>query len=51
LIVALDGGSDGLSSTPEFEDSPPDTPASRNGHASLFDRVTWGSGQEPVIYE
>jgi len=50
-IVALGGRGDGRTPTPECQESASDAPATSNGQVSLFDRLTWGSGQEPVIYE
>jgi hypothetical protein len=51
LIVALDGRSDETAAADcDCQESPTATPQSHNGQVSLFDRLTWGSGHEPVIY-
>jgi hypothetical protein len=50
LLVALDRTSHGETQTVDCEDSPTEAPTSEDAQVSLFDRLTWGSGQEPVIY-
>jgi hypothetical protein len=51
LIVTLGSRSDGRTPTPEREESPSEKPASSSRHVSLLDKLTWGSAQEPEIYE
>jgi hypothetical protein len=50
LFVALNRRSDMETQTVDCEDSPTEPATSDDAQVSLFDRLTWGSGQEPVIY-
>ena len=50
LVVALNGRSDRETQTVDCDDSPTEAQTSDDAQVSPIDRLTWGSGQEPVIY-